>query len=105
MNQILFGVLVGTAAGIIDVIPMFLQKLPWQADLSAFLMWGAVGFLVSTSNLKINGVLKGLLIAFIVLAPAAVLIGGDSPASLIPVTIMTAILGSLVGYITEKGTN
>jgi hypothetical protein len=62
----------------------------------------AVGFLVGTSNLKINSVLKGILIAFLVLAPTAILIGQQQPASLIPIAIMTLILGSLLGFTIEK---
>jgi hypothetical protein len=35
MNKIVVGIIFGTVAGIIDVIPMLIQKLTWDANLSA----------------------------------------------------------------------
>lgn len=96
------GILFGTIAGIIDVIPMVLQKLPWDANLSAFLFWIVSGFLIATSNLKIKGIAKGIIISFVVLLPSAVIIGGKEPFSLIPIAIMTLILGSILGFLIEK---
>lgn len=98
MNKYLKGLLIGAAAGVIDVIPMILQKLSWDANLSAFAMWVVVGYLVSAVDLKVNRVLKGIIIAFLVLLPTAVIIGAKEPVSLIPITIMTLILGAGVGY-------
>ncbi|MFH1683423.1 MAG: hypothetical protein ABIA67_00925 [Candidatus Margulisiibacteriota bacterium] len=98
MKKIFTGILIGALAGVIDVIPMIIQKLPWSANLSAFTMWVVVGFLVSVVDLKINNVLKGILIAFLTLAPIAVLIAAQEPMTLIPVFIMALILGSGVGY-------
>lgn len=98
MKKIYHGLLIGALAGIIDLIPMWLQNLSWDADLSAFVMWLAVGFLVSTVGLKISRVAKGVLIAFLVLSPTAIIIGAKEPVSLIPISIMTLILGIGVGY-------
>lgn len=98
MKRIYIGILVGTIAGIIDVIPMIIQKLSWDANLSAFTMWVVVGFLVSVVDLKINSILKGLLIAVLVAFPVVIIVGAQDPASLVPIGIMTLILGSAVGY-------
>jgi uncharacterized membrane protein len=81
---------------------MLLQRLSWDANLSAFTMWVVVGFLVSVADIKLNRVLKGILIAFLVLAPTAVLIGAQGPLSLVPVLFMTLILGGGVGYLAGK---
>ena len=102
MKKVQAGILFGVIAGIIDVIPMILQKLSWDANLSAFSMWIVVGFLISTSDLKLNGALKGLLIAFLVVIPIVVLVAAMDPISLVPIGIMTLILGSLLGYLIEK---
>jgi len=98
MQKIKIGLLLGMVAGIIDVIPMLMQNLTWDANLSVFAMWIVVGFLISTSDLKINSIIKGILTAFLVLVPTAILIGWKEPVSLIPVTIMTTILGGLLGF-------
>ncbi|MDR2009979.1 MAG: hypothetical protein LBQ22_05810 [Bacteroidales bacterium] len=102
VKKIKIGILLGIVAGIIDVIPMILQNLTWDANLSAFTMWIIVGFLIATIDLNINSIIKGLLIAFLVLLPSAILIGWQEPISLIPIIIMTTILGGLLGFSIEK---
>ncbi|MCK5133071.1 MAG: hypothetical protein KAR40_13070 [Candidatus Sabulitectum sp.] len=85
-------------------MPMIIQKLTWDANISAFIMWVVVGFLITTVDLKIKPILKGILIAFLVLLPSAILIGWKEPVSLIPITIMTLILSSLLGFFINKYT-
>jgi uncharacterized membrane protein len=101
-KKIKIGILLGIVAGIIDVIPMILQNLTWDANLSAFTMWIVVGFLIAVIDLNINSIIKGILTAFLVLLPSAILIGWQEPISLIPITIMTIILGGLLGFSIEK---
>ena len=96
-RKIATGIIIGFAAGIIDIIPMLLQKLPWDANLSAFSLWIVVGFMLATSNLKLPAVLKGITISFLCLLPNVFIIGRKEPGSLIPIFVMTAILGSLIG--------
>lgn len=104
MKKQIFGILLGSIAGIIDVIPMIIQKLTWDANISAFTMWVVVGFLIASIDMKMKPVLKGILIAFLVLLPSAILIGWKEPVSLLPITIMTLILGSLLGFFINKYT-
>ncbi len=92
------GLLIGVIAGIIDVIPMVLQKLTWDANLAAFSMWIVIGYLLSVTHVKLNHVLKGLLISLLVLLPNLFIIGWKEPLSLVPVLVMTVILGSLAGF-------
>jgi len=104
MKNIKIGILLGVIAGIIDVIPMIMQKLTWDANISAFTMWIIVGFLISTIDLKINSIIKGILVAFLVLLPSAILIGWSEPFTLLPIAIMTTILGGLLGFSIHKFT-
>ena len=97
MKKHVIGIGLGAVAGIIDVIPMVFMKLTWDANFSAFSMWVVIGFLISTSAVRINRLLKGLLISFLVLLPSAVLIGWTDPMSLFPIILMTTILGALLG--------
>ena len=96
-KRIFTGLIIGIIAGIIDLIPMIIQKLPWNANLSAFSMWVVIGFLLGITEIKMHGVLKGLIIAFLVLLPNVFIIGWEEPLSMIPIVIMTLILGSLAG--------
>lgn len=102
VETVRLGILLGVIAGLIDVAPMVLQGLTWDANLSAFSLWIVSGFLISTSSIRLNGGVKGILISSLVLLPAAILIGWKDPLSLIPISLMTVILGFLLGHLIEK---
>jgi len=104
-NKLFVGLIIGFIAGSIDVIPMIINKLTWDANLSAFSMWIIVGFFLSITNLKMNGIFKGLLISFLILLPNLFIIGWEEPVALIPIILMTAVLGSLSGYVYQKINN
>ena len=97
-NKILIGVALGAVAGLIDMIPMLLQNLTWDANLSAFFLWVVSGFMLASSDLKLPPLPKGIVIAFLCLLPSAVIIGWKEPFSLIPIGVMTLILGALLGF-------
>jgi len=101
-NKIFIGIILGAIAGTIDVIPMSIQELPIEAGLSAFSMWVIIGFFLAVSEIKIHPILKGILFSFLTLLPCAILIAWKEPLSLIPIAIMTLILGSLMGFVIGK---
>jgi len=101
-NNIIVGMLLGAVAGALDMIPMLLQGLTWDANLSAFFLWVVSGFMLATSSLKLAPVLKGIMIPFICLLPSAFIVGWKEPFSLIPIGIMTLILGALLGFVYSK---
>ncbi|MBU1911717.1 MAG: hypothetical protein ABID61_00210 [Candidatus Micrarchaeota archaeon] len=101
-NKIHKGILLGAIAGVIDVVPMILQNLTWDANLSAFVHWVIAGFVISTSDLKMKGPVKGLVISALLAIPIMILVGWSDPVSIIPIGIMTVILGSLLGYLIDK---
>ena len=99
MKNWMIGILIGMGAGIIDITPMIIQKLPLQADLSAFSMWVVIGFILSITSFNINSIIKGLLISYLVLLPNLFIIGWENPTVLIPIFIMTTILGGISGFV------
>lgn len=102
MRKTIIGLTIGFLVGMIDLIPMIMQKLTWDANISALTMWVIVGFLTSRIDLKIHPIIKGILIAFLVLLPCAILIGWKEPVSLIPIAIMTIILGGVLGFAIDR---
>lgn len=104
-KKIIIGLCCGFITGIIDVVPMVIQKLPWDANFSAFSMWIVCSFFISTSGLRIHPILKGILYGFLCLLPSAIIIGWQEPQSLIPIAITTTVLGGLLGYTINKFTN
>lgn len=101
MKKLIIGLIIGIVAGILDVIPMILQKLTWDANISAFSMWVIIGVFIATTDYKIISGFKGIIISFLVLFPSAILIGWKEPISLLPISIMTIILGTFSGIIIE----
>ena len=102
MKKIQLGIFLGIIAGMIDVIPMIIQQLTWDANLSAFFFWIICGFFIATTTINIRGMAKGIVISFLTLLPLIILIGWKEPFSLIPIFIMTLILGSLLGFLIDK---
>ena len=84
-NKIVIGTLFGIVAGIVDIVPMIFQGLTWDANLSALSLWVIAGFMISTSALKLNGALKGILMSFLLITPSAIIVGWHQPSSLIPI--------------------
>lgn len=103
MTKTTKGVLLGALVGIVDLIPMIFQGLTLDADLSAFSLWVISGFLIANTNLSFKSPVKGIVVSFLVLFPSAIIIGWKEPLSLIPITIMTLILGSVLGYLIDRG--
>ena len=102
MKKLTIAFLLGSLAGLVDILPMLAMKLPLNANLSAFSLWVVAGFFIATSEIKINRLLKGVLLSSLILLPNAFLIGWNHPPDLVPVVIMTLILGSLLGYLIDK---
>jgi len=102
MNKIIKALLLGTAAGILDVIPMVLQDLSWQANASAFLHWLALGIIITFARLPLAGWLSGMTIALLTGIPVAVLVSATDPSAFIPILISSAVLGSMLGLMSEK---
>ena len=104
-RKVIIGLFIGVIAGIIDVTPMIFQKLSWDANLSAFSMWVVIGFFIAVTDFGVKGIVKGLIISFLLIIPVLFIIGSKEPRSLIPILIMTSILGALSGYVFDKLNN
>ena len=100
--KILLGIICGLIAGIIDVIPMLIQRLTWDANLSALTMWIIIGFFISTLQIQLNSIVKGILVSFLCLIPTSFIIGWKDPTALIPIFVMTLVLGGTLGFIIQS---
>lgn len=98
----LIGIAFGTIAGFLDVVPMIIQKLSWDANISAFSMWVIVGLIISSIDFKIPPIIKGVIVSFLILLPTAILIAWKEPLSILPISVMTLILGGGLGFAIDK---
>ncbi len=97
MNEILIALLIGIIAGTIDVIPMVIQKMDKYSNLSAFFHWVVLGLIIPFVSWNIAPWLKGLIIAEITAIPILLIVAPNDKKAIIPISIMSAILGIGVG--------
>jgi len=93
MNEILIALLIGVIAGIIDVIPMVIQKLDKFANLSAFTHWVVLGLIIPFVDWNLEPWLKGLILGELSAIPIMLIIYPKDKKALIPIIIFSAILG------------
>ncbi len=97
MNHVLIALIIGVAAGIIDTLPMIVKKMNLYANLSAFTHWVFLGLIISFVSWNIPSWLKGLVVAELSAIPIVLMIVKDEKKAIIPITVMSAILGAGIG--------
>lgn len=103
MRKIVLGVSCGVVIGIIDVIPMILMNLTWDANLSAFFHWTSVGFFIGVIEFKkIKGALKGLLVSVLAMFPLLLIVTPKTLLTYLPMSVSTVFFGLFLGYIIDK---
>ena len=98
MNNILIALTIGIIAGTIDVIPMIIQKLDKFANASAFVHWVVLGLIIPFVDWNIQAWLTGLIIGLISAVPVIIIVYKYDKKAIIPILIMSAILGIGVGW-------
>lgn len=102
MTSFIIALLIGTVAGIIDVIPMRIRKLDNYTCLSAFLHWVVMGVVIAYVQLPMAPWIKGIVLAELSALPVIALVAKDDKKAILPILIMSAILGALVGLAAAK---
>jgi hypothetical protein len=97
MNNMGIALGIGVVAGIIDVVPMIIQKLDRSACISAFVHWIALGLIIPFVGWGIQPWLKGLLVAELAALPVMIIVYPKDRKALIPMSVFSAILGAGVG--------
>ena len=97
MNKIFIALIIGSIAGIIDVVPMIFQKLDKYACISAFVQWIVLGLIIPFVHWDMQPWIKGLIIAELAALPIMIIVFAKEPKSLIPMFIFSALLGAFVG--------
>ena len=98
MHGIYAALAIGIVAGIIDVLPMLLQKMPARANASAFVHWVALGVVIPYVHWGIAPWLKGALIALLFAIPILLIVTETDKKAFIPIAAMSLLLGAGVGW-------
>lgn len=102
MGKFLLSLLIGAAAGIIDIVPMIFQKLDRYSIISAFIQWVVAAFVITHIHFGVEGWLKGLIIAILMALPIIILVMKTDAKSAVPILVMSVILGSLIGFAADR---
>jgi len=94
MENILIALIIGVVAGLIDVIPMIIQKLDKTACWSAFIHWVVLGLIIPFVGWDIQPWLKGLIIGELTVIPVIIIVSTKDKKAIIPILIFSAILGT-----------
>ncbi len=98
MDKLLLSIIIGIAAGVIDIIPMIIQKLEKRATISAFLQYFFVSIIIVNIDLPhIAWWLQGGLISFALSLPVVFIISKEDRKSVPIILTMAVILGTLIG--------
>jgi len=98
MDTLLLSALIGIGAGIIDIIPMVVQKLDKRATISAFLQYFFVSIIIVNIDLPhIVWWLQGGLISAALALPVVVLVAAQDKKAVPIILTMAVVLGTLIG--------
>ena len=98
MKEILLTILIGSIAGIVDILPMIKMKLDRYAISSAFTFYFVMPFIIYNLDLLGNlWWLKGGLITLVLSIPTTILASKADKKAVLPISIMAAVLGTGIG--------
>jgi hypothetical protein len=98
MKSITVSMIIGIMAGIIDILPMAIQKMDKRSILSAFLEYFFVSIVIVNSNLPgIVWWLQGSIIALALSIPIIIIVSEKDKKAAPIIAAMSIILGSLIG--------
>ncbi len=97
MNNILIALSIGLVAGLIDIIPMIIQKLDKRAIISAFIHYFALGLIIPFVSWGIAPWIKGIIISLLSAIPIMIIVYPVDKKAIIPMIVLALILGGGIG--------
>ena len=98
--NILLTLLIGIVAGVIDVLPMIKMKIDKYSIISAFVYYLIVPFIIfSIDWFGQLWWLRGGVVSLLIAIPVIIMVAKEDKKSPIAMTVMSIILGSIIGII------
>jgi formate-dependent nitrite reductase membrane component NrfD len=98
MDKLLLSVIIGLVAGIVDIIPMIVRKLPKYSTISAFFHYFFISIVIVNIDLPhIPWWLEGGVISFALMIPMLIHVGHTDKKPLPIIAANSIIIGTLVG--------
>ena len=102
MQKLLIALAIGLGAGVIDVIPMLIQKIDRNSCVAAFVHWLVLGVLIAYVSAPVPDWAKGALVGFFGALSTVILVAQGDPKSAAPILVTSTVLGSVVGMLAGK---
>jgi len=102
MNNIFIALLIGCVAGLIDVIPMIIQKLDKRDCISAFMHYFALGLIIPFVDWGIPVWIQGIAIALLTAIPIMIIVYRKDKKAIVPMILFAFILGAGIGLAGAK---
>lgn len=102
MDIFIKALLLGTAAGIIDVIPLVFQGAGWHLCIAALLRWVGLGIIITYARMPLSGWFSGLIIGLLTGIPFTILAAGAAPPATASLLIASPVLGCVLGLAADK---
>lgn len=97
MRTIIISIVIGIVAGIIDILPMMIQKMDKRSIISAFLQYFFVSIVIVNINLPgIVWWLQGSIIALALVMPIIIIVSEKDIKAVPVIASMSIILGTLI---------
>ena len=97
MRTIIISMMIGTVAGIIDILPMIIQKMDKTSILSAFFQYFFISIIIININLPgIIWWLQGSVIALALAIPIIIIVSEKDRKAVPIIATMSIILGALI---------
>lgn len=106
MKKYISGILSGIIAGLINCLFLFFASdLEVTIFISTFINWVVIGLLISSVNFKIDGILKGIVVALLLSLSSLIYTFSSNIFGGIWTIITTIMVGAFMGYIIERVQN
>lgn len=103
MKQFIIGALTGVIAAVINVAFLFMAPgLKISVFIATAITWIVTGIMISLCSLKINAILKGMLIAILISASSLVYVVTSSPSGAVWNILSTLVWGAIMGVVIDK---
>ncbi len=102
MNDFFIAIIIGLVAGLIDIIPMIIQKLDKRDTISAFVHYFALGLIIPFMNWGIAPWITGVVIALLTSVPIMIIVYPKDKKAIIPMIVFSLILGAGIGIAGAK---
>ncbi len=102
MNDFLIAIGIGLTAGLIDIIPMTIQKLDKRDTISAFVHYFALGLIIPFVNWGLAPWMTGMIIALLTAIPVMIVVYPKDKKAIVPMILFSLLLGAGIGIAGAK---